>query len=96
MFIQTETTPNPSTLKFLPGESVLEVGTADFSSEEAAQSSPLAQKIFHVNHVTGVFFGLDFVVVVPLLRQPCAKPFGPRQLLEDARDDALKDSPVHR
>ncbi len=63
MFIQTETTPNPSTLKFLPGQSVLEVGTADFSSEQAAQSSPLAQKIFQVNHVTGVFFGLDFVTV---------------------------------
>ena len=63
MFIQTETTPNPSTLKFLPGQSVLEVGTADFSSEQAAQSSPLAQKIFQVNHVTGVFFGLDFITV---------------------------------
>ena len=63
MFIQTEETPNPTTLKFLPGQSVLEVGTADFSSELAAQSSPLAQRIFQVKGVTGVFFGLDFITV---------------------------------
>ena len=63
MFIQTESTPNPSTLKFLPGQSVLEVGTADFPSEPAAQNSPLAQRIFQVTNVTGVFFGLDFITV---------------------------------
>ncbi len=63
MFIQTESTPNPSTLKFLPGQSVLEVGTADFASEIAAQNSPLAQRIFQVTSVKGVFFGLDFITV---------------------------------
>lgn len=63
MFIQTESTPNPSTLKFLPGQSVLEVGTADFASELAAQNSPLAQRIFQVSNVSGVFFGLDFITV---------------------------------
>ena len=63
MFIQTETTPNPATLKFLPGEDVLEVGTADFASAEAAGQSPLAQRIFAVDGVTGVFFGIDFVTV---------------------------------
>ncbi|WP_375280752.1 NifU family protein [Pseudooctadecabacter sp.] len=63
MFIQTESTPNPATLKFLPGQSVLEVGTADFPSVEAAAKSPLANRIFAVDGVTGVFFGLDFVTV---------------------------------
>ena len=63
MFIQTESTPNPSTLKFLPGQEVLEVGTADFASETAAQNSPLAQRIFQVPDVFGVFFGLDFITV---------------------------------
>ena len=63
MFIQTETTPNPATLKFLPGLSVLEAGTADFPSAEAAAKSPLAKRIFAVPGVTAVFFGSDFVTV---------------------------------
>ncbi|ROU01125.1 NifU family protein [Histidinibacterium lentulum] len=63
MFIQTESTPNPATLKFLPGQTVLETGTADFGSPEAADSSPLARRIFGVTGVTGVFFGNDFVTV---------------------------------
>ncbi|MBY6201364.1 NifU family protein [Maritalea mobilis] len=63
MFIQTESTPNPATLKFLPGQSVLESGTADFPSADAAGTSPLAQRIFAVSGVTGVFFGTDFVTV---------------------------------
>jgi len=63
MFIQTESTPNPATLKFLPGESVLPTGTADFPSAEAAATSPLANRIFGVDGVTGVFFGPDFVTV---------------------------------
>jgi len=63
MFIQTESTPNPATLKFLPGQNVLEVGTADFPSAEAATNSPLAQRIFATGGVTGVFFGIDFVTV---------------------------------
>lgn len=63
MFIQTETTPNPATLKFLPGQTVLEAGTADFPSVEAAEKSPLAGRIFAVDGVSGVFFGTDFVTV---------------------------------
>ena len=63
MFIQTESTPNPATLKFLPGQTVLEVGTADFPSATAAESSPLARRIFAVQGVTGVFCGIDFVTV---------------------------------
>ena len=63
MFIQTEATPNPATLKFLPGQTVLEAGTADFPSATAAEKSPLAARIFAVEGVTGVFFGTDFVTV---------------------------------
>jgi len=63
MFIQTESTPNPATLKFLPGQTVLELGTADFPNAEAAAQSPLARRIFAADGVTGVFFGTDFVTV---------------------------------
>ena len=63
MFIQTESTPNPATLKFLPGQSVLEVGTADFPAPDTAGDAPLAKRIFAVQGVTGVFMGLDFVTV---------------------------------
>ncbi|NNF24540.1 MAG: NifU family protein [Rhodobacteraceae bacterium] len=63
MFIQTESTPNPATLKFLPGQTVLEAGTADFPNKEASEKSPLATRIFDVEGVTGVFFGNDFVTV---------------------------------
>jgi len=63
MFIQTESTPNPATLKFLPGQSVLDMGTADFPSLESADKSPLAKRIFATGQVTGVFFGTDFVTV---------------------------------
>lgn len=66
MFIQTESTPNPATLKFLPGMTVLETGTADFPSFEAAQDSPLARRIFALRGVTGVFFGSDFITVTKL------------------------------
>ena len=63
MFIQTESTPNPATLKFLPGQTVLEMGTADFPNAEAAAKSPLATRIFASGAVAGVFFGTDFVTV---------------------------------
>ncbi|MEM9851220.1 MAG: NifU family protein, partial [Pseudomonadota bacterium] len=63
MFIQTESTPNPATLKFLPGQTVLGTGTADFPTADAAVSSPLAAGIFAITGVSGVFFGPDFVTV---------------------------------
>jgi len=63
MFIQTESTPNPATLKFLPGQTVLETGTADFPTADGAAVSPLARRIFAVNGVSAVFFGTDFVTV---------------------------------
>lgn len=70
MFIQTETTPNPATLKFLPGEIVLENGTADFPAPETAAKSPLARRVFAVGGVTGVFLGRDFVTVTKADDQP--------------------------
>lgn len=63
MFIQTEMTPNPQTLKFIPGVEVLQEGTADFRDEEAAKRSPLAEALFEISDVRGVFFGSDFVTV---------------------------------
>src|SRR5690242_16672827 len=63
MFIQTEQTPNPATLKFLPGHPVMTSGTANFTSEEAARISPLAERLFELPEVTGVFLGMDFVTV---------------------------------
>jgi Fe-S cluster biogenesis protein NfuA len=63
MFIQTEATPNPATLKFLPGRTVLDSGTMEFTSREAAARSPLAEKLFGVPGVTSVFYGSDFVTV---------------------------------
>ncbi len=64
MFIQTEATPNPETMKFLPGRVVLEQGTADFrDAGTAAEASPLAGRLFTISGVTGVFFGYDFITV---------------------------------
>jgi Fe-S cluster biogenesis protein NfuA len=63
MFIQTEATPNPATLKFIPGRTVLETGTLEFTNRDAAARSPLAQRLFDVPGVTGVFFGSDFITV---------------------------------
>jgi Fe-S cluster biogenesis protein NfuA len=63
MFIQTEATPNPATLKFLPGKPVLPGGTRDFRDSDEAEDSPLAQKLFGIKHVSGVFLGHDFVTV---------------------------------
>jgi len=63
MFIETETTPNPATLKFLPGREVMASGTRDFANPEDAEASPLAQALFDSGEVTGVFFGSDFVSV---------------------------------
>lgn len=63
MFIQTEATPNPATVKFLPGQSVLAEGSADFQDPTKAGNSPLAQRLFTLQGVVGVFLGQDFVSV---------------------------------
>jgi Fe-S cluster biogenesis protein NfuA len=63
MFIQTEQTPNPATLKFLPGVAVMASGTANFPERDAAGRSPLAERLFELPEVTGVFLGADFITV---------------------------------
>jgi Fe-S cluster biogenesis protein NfuA len=63
MFIETETTPNPAALKFLPGTTVMAAGSREFATPEAADASPLAQAIFDTGEVVNVFFGADFVSV---------------------------------
>jgi Fe-S cluster biogenesis protein NfuA len=63
MYIETETTPNPAALKFLPGQEVMAGGTREFASPEDAEASPLAEAIFATGEVTNVFFGRDFVAV---------------------------------
>lgn len=63
MFIQTEPTPNPATLKFVPGKTVLGDGTVDYRDRSEASASPLARRLFDVDGVTGVFLGSDFISV---------------------------------
>src|ERR1044072_8422023 len=63
MFIQTEATPNPATLRFLPGRTVLETGTVEMRDRNEAAQSPLAERLFDINGVGGVFFGSDFITV---------------------------------
>ena len=63
MLIETELTPNPATIKFLPGRAVMENGTRDFAAPEEAEASPLAEALFGLGDVTGVFFGREFISV---------------------------------
>ena len=63
MFIQTEPTPNPATLKFQPGRAVLASGTLDMRDKETAAQSPLAERLFEIDGVSGVFFGSDFIAI---------------------------------
>ncbi len=63
MFIQTEATPNPATLKFIPGRPVLAHGTLEFLDPETSKASPLAARLFEIEGVKGVFFGTDFISV---------------------------------
>jgi Fe-S cluster biogenesis protein NfuA len=69
MFIQTEMTPNPATMKFLPGRAVVDGGTANFTSPEEAARSPLALRLFELDGVAGVFLGNDFITVTKLSDQ---------------------------
>jgi Fe-S cluster biogenesis protein NfuA len=63
MFIETESTPNPATLKFLPGQQVMPAGTREFTSPEEAEASPLAEALFDTGEVSNVFYGRDFISV---------------------------------
>jgi Fe-S cluster biogenesis protein NfuA len=76
MLIETETTPNPATLKFMPGRQVMAGGTRDFANPEEAEASPLAEALFNLGDVTGVFFGREFISVTaaPGVHWPDLKP----------------------
>ena len=92
MFIETETTPNPATLKFMPGRSVMPSGTRDFATPEEAEASPLAQALFDTGEVTGVFFGGDFVSVTaaPGVAWPDLKP----QVVAVLLDHFVSEAPL--
>ena len=74
MFIQTEETPNPATLKFLPGRVVMERGTADFDAADKAARSPLAESLFRIDGVARIFLGSDFVTVTKTDAEGLAGP----------------------
>ena len=92
MLIETESTPNPATRKFLPGRTVMEMGTRDFASPEDAQASPLATALFALGDVTGVFFGRDFisVTIAPGAEWSAVKP----DVLGIVMDHYLADMPL--
>ena len=94
MLIETEKTPNPATLKFLPGRQVMTTGTRDFASPEEAEASPLADALFAIGDVTGVFFGADFisVTIAPGGEWTAVKP----QVLATLLDHFLADMPLFR
>ena len=94
MLIQTETTPNPATLKFLPGETVMDHGTRDFATPQDADASPLAEAIFSTGEVEGVFFGRDFISVTaaPGAEWRQLKP----QVLEVLLDHFASGAPLFR
>lgn len=92
MLIQTEPTPNPATLKFLPGRQVMDAGTRDFASYEEAEASPLAAAIFSIGDVEGVFYGRDFISVTaaPGVEWRGLKP----QVLEILLDHFASNAPL--
>ena len=92
MFIETETTPNPASLKFLPQRSVMGQGTREFASPEAAEASPLAQAIFDTGEVVNVFYGSDFITVTaaPGVNWTDLKP----QVLSILLDHFVSEAPL--
>lgn len=92
MFIETEPTPNPATLKFLPGRQVMPSGTREFTTPEEAEASPLAQALFDTGEVTNVFFGGDFVSVskAPGGDWPSLKP----QIVSVLLDHFVSEAPL--
>jgi len=92
MFIETETTPNPATLKFLPGRQVMPAGTREFTSPEDAVASPLAEALFDLGDVTGVFFGTEFISVTaaPGVEWPSLRP----QVVSILLDHFVSEAPL--
>jgi len=100
MFIQTEQTPNPQSLKFLPGCEVMIHGSAEFTSPEAAEASPLAEKLFHIHGVLGVFLGSDFITVTKAeeMNWAALKPLILGVIMEQFTSGApvMKDEHLHK
>ena len=94
MFIETEATPNPATLKFLPGLRVMDSGTRDFATPEDAEVSPLAEAIFSTGEVEGVFYGRDFISVTaaPGVEWSVLKP----EILSILLDHFSSEAPLFR
>ena len=94
MLIQTELTPNPATRKFLPGRTVMETGSRDFPTAEAAEASPLAEALFATGLVDGVFFGRDFISVsaAPGMHWDALEP----EVLGILLDFFVADAPLFR
>ncbi len=94
MLIETESTPNPATVKFLPGRPVMTAGTRDFASPEEAEASPLAEALFALGDVEGVFFGRDFISVTagPGSEWQALKP----QVLGVLLDHFASEAPLFR
>src|SRR4028118_861751 len=94
MLIQTEPTPNPATLKFMPGQQAMDFGTRDFASYEEAEASPLAEAIFSTGEVEGVFFGRDFISVTaaPGVEWSDLKP----EILSILLDHCSSEAPLFR
>ena len=94
MLIETEKTPNPQTLKFLPGRRVMASGTRDFATPEDAEASPLAEALFAIGDVTGVFFGSEFisVTIAPGIDWALVKP----EVLVTLLDHFAGDMPLFR
>ena len=94
MLIETETTPNPATLKFLPGRTVMEAGGRDFPNADAAEASPLAEALFSTGMVDGVYFGRDFVSVsaAPTVEWDQLEP----EILSVLLDHFMLDAPLFR
>lgn len=92
MFIETEATPNPATLKFLPGRQVMAAGTREFTSHEDASASPLAEALFGLGDVSGVFFGQTFISVTagPGVEWPGLKP----QVVSILLDHFVSEAPL--
>jgi len=92
MFIETEATPNPATLKFLPGREIMATGTREFASPEDAAASPLAEALFDLGDVTGVFYGRDFISVTaaPGVAWASLKP----QVVAMLLDHFVADAPL--
>ena len=95
MFIQTEATPNPATLKFLPGRAVLENGTLDLRTSEEAAQSPLAEQLFAIPGVSGVFFGSDFIGRSRYVRRDPAGGIRERYWFRAGRGGGSSDGRYH-